>query len=191
MDCYYWITNTAKVWQKFVQSRVKKIRENLPTAKWSHCGGKENPTDIPTRGFDLGKADLKKKWLFGPDFLSRSQDSWPKATLDTTMKDLDDSDDAAQSKEHNLLASVTESGLKNIINIEKYSSTYKLFRVTGYHPAIYYEFKSWSSKVNRRSRNRVNVKRVTKCKRFVGLLTLCVRGLAIDGMTRSKIPQPL
>ena len=132
MDCYYWITNTAKVWQKFVQSRVKKIRENLPTAKWSHCGGKENPTDIPTRGFDLGKADLKKKWLFGPDFLSRSQDSWPKATLDTTMKDLDDSDDAAQSKEHNLLASVTESGLKNIINIEKYSSTYKLFRVTGY-----------------------------------------------------------
>ena len=31
-----------------------------------------------------------------------------------------------------MLASVTESDLKNIINIEKYSSTYRLFRVTGY-----------------------------------------------------------
>jgi hypothetical protein len=132
MDCYYWITNTAKVWERFVQSRVMKIRENLPAAKWFHCAGKQNPADIPTRGLDLGKADLKKKWLFGPEFLSKSQDCWPKATSETTVKDLDDSDNSAQPKEHCLLASVTQSDLKNIINIAKYSSTYKLFRVTGY-----------------------------------------------------------
>ena len=32
MDCYYWIKNSTKVWQKFVQLRVTKIRENLPAA---------------------------------------------------------------------------------------------------------------------------------------------------------------
>ena len=135
MDCYYLITNTAKVWQRFIQLRVMKIRENLPAVRWFHCPGKQNPADIPSRGLDVGKTALRKKWLFGPDFLSKNQDFWPKTTseLETQFKYSEDFEEVGNQREHCLLASVKKKhDLKNAINIEKYSRTYKLIRVTAY-----------------------------------------------------------
>ena len=48
IDCVYWVNTTGKVWERFVQNRVVKIRENLPEVKfWRHCPGNLNPADIP------------------------------------------------------------------------------------------------------------------------------------------------
>ena len=47
-DCFYWITSRNKVWFRFVQNRVKEIRENIPNALWRFCPGADNPADIPS-----------------------------------------------------------------------------------------------------------------------------------------------
>ena len=65
MDCKYWINNSHKVWKQFIQHRVEKIRSVLPELKWWHCPGVLNPADIPSRGLDLNKNEIKRKWLHG------------------------------------------------------------------------------------------------------------------------------
>ena len=71
-DCLYWINNTSKIWKQSIQSiqsRVQKIRDNLPNIKWLHCPGKINPADIPSRSLSLGNDSTVKVWLNGPQFL--------------------------------------------------------------------------------------------------------------------------
>ena len=46
----YWIRGLTKEWKPFVQNRVKEIRENVSPSFWSHCPGKSNPADLPSRG---------------------------------------------------------------------------------------------------------------------------------------------
>ena len=46
LDCLFWKLNTMKVWKQFIQSRVLKIRKNLPSALWRHCPGSKNLADI-------------------------------------------------------------------------------------------------------------------------------------------------
>ena len=78
MDCFWWINQSDKIWKRFIQNRVKKIRTNVPGIKWRHCPGEINPADIPSRGDYLIKKETKKIWLEGPEFLTCSREDWPK-----------------------------------------------------------------------------------------------------------------
>ena len=49
-DSTHWIKGLNKKWPKFVQSRVEKIREIVPSEHWRHIPGKINPADLPSRG---------------------------------------------------------------------------------------------------------------------------------------------
>ena len=75
-DCLYWIHSRKKVWPRFIQNRVKDIRENI-SALWRFCPGVDNPADIPSRGLELRKPETREKWLRGPQFLISSSDNWP------------------------------------------------------------------------------------------------------------------
>ena len=50
-DCKHWINNEIKVREKYVQTRVEKIRKKLPGIKWFHCPGILNLADMPSRGY--------------------------------------------------------------------------------------------------------------------------------------------
>ena len=78
MDCVFWIKSTSKVWQKYVQGRVIKIRNDVADAKWAHCSGVLNPADIPSRGLSISDTGVRKRWLCGPEFLLGDQGNWPK-----------------------------------------------------------------------------------------------------------------
>ena len=39
MDCVWWINTISKVWPRYVQNRVKKVRTNLPGIKFVYCPG--------------------------------------------------------------------------------------------------------------------------------------------------------
>ena len=122
--CLYWIDNTSKIWNQFIQSRVQKIRDNLPNIKWLHCPGKLNPADIPSRGLSLSNDSTLKFWLNGPQFLLCTKELWP-------------SEDIIWYNSINLIREekrVTENVIKlnEIICFSKFSSCDKLVRVLAY-----------------------------------------------------------
>ena len=123
-DCLYWINNKSKIWKQFIQSRVEKIRDNLPNIKWLHCPGKINPADIPSRGLSLSNDSTLKCWLNGPQFLLCTKELWP-------------SQDIISYNSINLIQEekrVTENVIKlnEIICFSKFNSYDKLVIVLAY-----------------------------------------------------------
>ncbi|XP_015122056.1 uncharacterized protein LOC107044624 [Diachasma alloeum] len=64
-----WINGDPSRWKDFVQNRVLKTRDTLPSATWRHINGKENPADCPSR--DLSPKQLAEHhlWWTGPSWL--------------------------------------------------------------------------------------------------------------------------
>jgi len=48
----YWVHGEYKDWKPFVNNRVTEIHQLVPAINWSHCPGKDNPTDLKV--FPLG-----------------------------------------------------------------------------------------------------------------------------------------
>ena len=59
-----------------MENRVKEIQKQddlfcyVPTA--------QNPADLPTRGLTVSELQQSKLWWSGPEWLTSSQDNWPK-----------------------------------------------------------------------------------------------------------------
>lgn len=96
-DSLAWICTKDKVWKKFIQNRVREIRENVPIAEWKHCPGKLNPADIPTRdssSTSLLNSENEETWLHAPRFLHSNKEHWPNDNMkDKSVVYTDDKDD--------------------------------------------------------------------------------------------------
>jgi len=66
----YWIRGTNKEWKPFVQNRVNEIRRNVHPDVWSHCPGKSNPADLPSRGLTALENSVNQLWRQGPEWLN-------------------------------------------------------------------------------------------------------------------------
>ena len=73
-----YIANETKRFQTYVANRVTEIRENTEPHQWRHCPGKLNPADDASRGLDIQSFLQQKRWFSGPEFLSKTEDHWPK-----------------------------------------------------------------------------------------------------------------
>lgn len=58
----FWIRGTKREWKPFVQNRVNEIRRNVPPDCWSHCPGKSNPADLPSRGLSTLESSVNELW---------------------------------------------------------------------------------------------------------------------------------
>ncbi|GFS83096.1 pro-Pol polyprotein [Trichonephila clavipes] len=56
-------------WKVFVANRVKEIRSLTGKDSWRHCPGKDNPSDLLTRGISADPLINCEKWWKGPSFL--------------------------------------------------------------------------------------------------------------------------
>lgn len=127
----FWIVGKVKEWKPFIQNRVNEVRSLTPTECWSHCSGKDNPADVPSRGLTPLELSVNLLWRKGPEWLSdkldneEQMDEMPEGCA-TEMK-------AANRKStHGLLTTNPSSGLRQILKCEDYSSLPKLLRVTAY-----------------------------------------------------------
>ena len=72
-----WIENKGE-WKQFVRHRVNDILKLTQKEDWGHCPGRDNPTDLGTRGLiaaKLEKSDLW--WHIGPEWLRVPKEDWP------------------------------------------------------------------------------------------------------------------
>ena len=64
----YWIKGLNKEWKIFVEIDVGN-KEAIKPELWSHCSGKENPVDIPTRTSNISKLANRSELWYGPEWL--------------------------------------------------------------------------------------------------------------------------
>ncbi|GFY12061.1 integrase catalytic domain-containing protein [Trichonephila clavipes] len=64
-----WIQGPSNRWKVFVANRVKEIRSLTNKDSWHHCPGKDNPSDLLTRGISADSLINCDKWWKGPSFL--------------------------------------------------------------------------------------------------------------------------
>ncbi|KAI3355778.1 hypothetical protein L3Q82_004216 [Scortum barcoo] len=70
----HWIRSTAQRWKPFVASRVAEIQGLTNPELWSHCNGKNNPADLPTRGQSVENLVQSQLWWSGPISLSSAEE---------------------------------------------------------------------------------------------------------------------
>ncbi|XP_055952313.1 uncharacterized protein LOC129988184 isoform X1 [Argiope bruennichi] len=64
-----WIQGSSSRWKVFVANRVKEIQSLTNKDMWHHCPGKDNPSDLLTRGISADSLLNCEKWWNGPSFL--------------------------------------------------------------------------------------------------------------------------
>jgi hypothetical protein len=63
--------------QVFVKNRVLKVRQYLRLEQILWVPGVINPADAATRGLTVVKLIETESWTQGPEFLKRSEETWP------------------------------------------------------------------------------------------------------------------
>ena len=129
----FWIRGTSQEWKQFVENRVNTIRNLLPPQYRKHCPGKENPADIPSRGMSASELADTPLWLHGPDWLcygeEREEESDPTPSVPEGCR----GEMKKRDQVHLLTAAQDHSTgcLSQLIDPGRYSSAYRLFKVTG------------------------------------------------------------
>lgn len=85
MIVLHWIRSSASKWKQFVANRVTEIQSLTDPQSWSHCKGKMNPADLPTRGLTVQDLKQSTLWWNGPCGLMSPDQS--ESTQDDVQED--------------------------------------------------------------------------------------------------------
>ena len=72
-----WLRSSPRRFKTYVGNRVSFIVDCIPSERWRHMKGSENPADSPSRGLfpsELVSFDL---WWDGPEWLIKEDSYWP------------------------------------------------------------------------------------------------------------------
>jgi len=120
-----WIQGDASKKEMFVANRVKEIQELTPPNCWQHCGSKDNPADLITRGLLADKLVDNTLWLYGPDMLTEVPcQNKESNTLATEVEET--------STESTVCFNVQGVPVPPLLDLDKYSDLSKVLRVTAY-----------------------------------------------------------
>eukprot|EP00112_Aurelia_sp_Birch-Aquarium-sp1_P009810 Seg2129.4 transcript_id=Seg2129.4/GoldUCD/mRNA.D3Y31 product="hypothetical protein" protein_id=Seg2129.4/GoldUCD/D3Y31 len=125
-----WIANRHE-WKQFVTMRVNEILLKTKGAEWKYCPTESNPADLGSRGISANKLQGDQLWWQGPDWIREGKDNWPEniASKKTTESE-------KEEKKAVTLTTVNDTeqevGIEQIIDINKYSSENKVYRITSW-----------------------------------------------------------
>ena len=127
----YWIRGINKEWKVFVQNRVSEIRWNVHPSLWSHCPGKSNPADLPSRGLTALEMTVNKLWREGPGWLNEENVTPPTEPETDVMPE----ECSLELKTHttrsiSLMTTESRSTIEDLMTCQDFSSYSRLLRVT-------------------------------------------------------------
>ncbi|XP_055938254.1 uncharacterized protein LOC129968421 [Argiope bruennichi] len=112
-----WIQGSSSRWKVFVANRMKEIQSFTNKDTWHHCPGKDNPSDLLTRGISADSLLNCEKWWNGPSFL-HEENIVPKND-DVILSDDSVCQEELKSSERKTLAvTLDNSFLNKILSIE-------------------------------------------------------------------------
>ena len=119
-----WLQNKGE-YKQFVRTRIDQILE-AEDIKWNYCPTQDNPADLGTRGTTSTELQENQTWWNGPEWLT-DEDKWPEQP-----EYLENATDQEERRETTILTTTTvqTTGLSNCIDINRFNSALKMFRVT-------------------------------------------------------------
>ena len=126
----FWIRGVDKDWKPFVQNRVTEIRSLIHPDRWSHCSGRDNPADIPSRGSAPLELSINVLWRDGPEWLQEKQLYDTDSELSMPEDCIAEMKAKDKNLAHGLLTTKEPLGLGQVINCEDFSTLDRLLRVT-------------------------------------------------------------
>ena len=132
-------------WKPFVRNGVAEIRQQVPPNCWSHCPGKNNRADLPSRGLTLLELSVNRLWRYGPERLNASMAPQEEPDSVNMPKECAAEVRAKSQPAHNLLAPDSRPTMGEIIDCKDYSTMSRLLRVTAYVLRAVKRFKNGSS----------------------------------------------
>ncbi|XP_063994589.1 uncharacterized protein LOC135172476 [Diachasmimorpha longicaudata] len=131
-----WINGDPSRWKDFVQNRVLKIQETLPTAKWNHINGKENPADCASRGISPTELREHHLWWTGPSWLVQPPEQWVAASTEAASTELASTSELASAVAMEAKPPTISSYPVHIVDedalINRISSWNKVARITAW-----------------------------------------------------------
>lgn len=119
-----WIQAPPSRWKTFVANRVTKIQERIPSSRWGHVRGDENPADCASRGIKCDELTHHPLWWTGPTWLK---------TGTPTPRNCNAFDSTTVSMinvEAKKVVTFHTISTTNQLILDRYSSLNKLIRVT-------------------------------------------------------------
>ncbi|XP_068712813.1 uncharacterized protein [Montipora foliosa] len=122
-------------WKQFVRNRVNEIRNLVPASRWQHCNGKDNPADIPSRGFSSVELSWCPLWKEGPKWLTCFTEDTKSVFNSTHIPEECFVEVRAEEKvkcqtSSLFLAATEPCGIAQIMRAEDISDLQRLLRVT-------------------------------------------------------------
>ena len=116
-----WLNGDPRRFKTFVSNRVSQIVKCVPSQKWRHVSGHDNPTDCASRGLLPSELVTHNLWWNGPAWLSQDISHWPH-TNSTHLLDTPEDTDITTCL-------LNSSQLSNVLEVKRYSSYERVKRV--------------------------------------------------------------
>ncbi|GFS67935.1 uncharacterized protein TNCV_1361861 [Trichonephila clavipes] len=112
---------SAARFKPFVKNRIQEIQKYTDPIEWRHCPGKDNPTNLLSRGMSASELRSSELWWHGPPWLIQNESSWPKALDFSKEIDIEQIGKYELRKETMVNSTTIESPPDNNL-IKRYSS---------------------------------------------------------------------
>ena len=123
--------NKTKPFPVFVANRLAIIKQNTELDCWRHVPSNLNPADLASRGVRANSNEMKK-WLEGPEFLTKPRTEWPTNTL----LNLTPPEEFISTKEQTVCSALESRFTGELNSIDRFinrcSNLYKLKRLTAW-----------------------------------------------------------
>ncbi|XP_054723591.1 uncharacterized protein LOC129233642 [Uloborus diversus] len=127
---YFWIRKSPRDFKPFVKNRVEEIQKLTEPSRWTHCPGKENPADMPSRGSVSQFSQLNHSdfWWHGPKWLQEPKQCWPKSEeLNVEDEKLEYRSRHNYTQQFEVIAQTEE-----LLDLSKHSKLTKSLRITAW-----------------------------------------------------------
>ncbi|GFQ92089.1 integrase catalytic domain-containing protein [Trichonephila clavata] len=126
---YCWVRSRPDRFKPFVKNRVVEIQKLSTPSDWHHCPGKENPADLLTRGLSVKNLKKCDAWWNGPHWLHQPEENWPKSEVEgVEEKNLELRRKSEKTIQNQCILEPND----HVLDLKKYSSLNKVFRVTAW-----------------------------------------------------------
>lgn len=72
-----WLHKPPHLLKTYVSNRVVQVLDVIPPSSWRHVSGKQNPSDLASRGLYPNQLSENDLWWHGPSFLCKPFSEWP------------------------------------------------------------------------------------------------------------------